>query len=165
MNVMNVGDRECEMFGMSDVRVVECWVWKMLKIWVFMGYGMLELWDNGDVGYSGCAVFWVWNVWAVGCLECGMLEMLMFGMWGFGDVGCWYTKFTDTDSFLCEIKTKNVYEDFKKDKETFDFSNYSNILWRVKQINCWEDERWNRRCSYWLTCWSKSKDIFVLSRW
>lgn len=80
MNVMNVGERECEMFWMSDVRVVECWVWKMLKMWVFMGYGMLELWDNGDVGYSGCAVFWVWNVWAVGCLECGMLEMLMFGM-------------------------------------------------------------------------------------
>ena len=33
--------------------------------------------------------------------------------------------FTDTDSFMYEIKTEDVYEDFSKDKEMFDFSNYS----------------------------------------
>ena len=33
--------------------------------------------------------------------------------------------FTDTDSFLYEIKTEDVYEDFSNDKEMLDFSNYS----------------------------------------
>ena len=33
--------------------------------------------------------------------------------------------FTDTDSLMYEIKTKDVYEEFSKDKEMFDFSNYS----------------------------------------
>ena len=33
--------------------------------------------------------------------------------------------FTYTDSLMCEIKTKYVYEDFSKDEEMFDFSNYS----------------------------------------
>ena len=32
--------------------------------------------------------------------------------------------FTDIDSLMYEIKTKDVYEDFSKDKEMFDFSNY-----------------------------------------
>ena len=31
----------------------------------------------------------------------------------------------DTDSLMYEIKTKDVYEDFSKDKEMLDFSNYS----------------------------------------
>ena len=33
--------------------------------------------------------------------------------------------FTETASLMLEIKTKDVYEDFSKDKEMFDFSNYS----------------------------------------
>ena len=33
--------------------------------------------------------------------------------------------FTETDSLMCTIKTEDVYEDFSKDKEMFDFSNYS----------------------------------------
>ena len=33
--------------------------------------------------------------------------------------------FTDTDSFMYEIQTENVYGDFSKNKEMFDFSNYS----------------------------------------
>ena len=33
--------------------------------------------------------------------------------------------FTDTDSLMYEIKTEDVYEDFSKDKEMLDFSNYS----------------------------------------
>ena len=33
--------------------------------------------------------------------------------------------FTDTDSLVHEIKTKDVYEDFYKDKNLFDFSDYS----------------------------------------
>ena len=33
--------------------------------------------------------------------------------------------FTDTDGLMYEIKTEDVYEDFSKDKEMFDFSNYS----------------------------------------
>ena len=33
--------------------------------------------------------------------------------------------FTDTDDLMCEIKTKDSYEDFSKDKEMFNFNNYS----------------------------------------
>ena len=33
--------------------------------------------------------------------------------------------FIDNDSLIYKIKTKDVYEDFSKDKEMFDFSNYS----------------------------------------
>ena len=33
--------------------------------------------------------------------------------------------FTDTNSLINEIKTEDVYEDFNRDKEIFDFSNYS----------------------------------------
>ena len=33
--------------------------------------------------------------------------------------------FTNTDSLMYEIKTEDVYEDFNKGKELFDFSNYS----------------------------------------
>ena len=33
--------------------------------------------------------------------------------------------FTDTDSLTYEIKSKNVYEEFFKCKDLFDFSNYS----------------------------------------
>ena len=33
--------------------------------------------------------------------------------------------FTDTDSLIYEIKTKDFYEDFSNNKEMFDFSNYS----------------------------------------
>ena len=33
--------------------------------------------------------------------------------------------FTDNNTLMCEIKTEDVYENFSKDKEMFDFSNYS----------------------------------------
>ena len=33
--------------------------------------------------------------------------------------------FTDTDSLTYEIKSENVYEEFFKWKDLFDFSNYS----------------------------------------
>ena len=33
--------------------------------------------------------------------------------------------FTDRDSLVYEIKTEDVYEDFYRDKNLFDFSNYS----------------------------------------
>ena len=33
--------------------------------------------------------------------------------------------FTDTDSLMHEIKTKDVYGNFSKDKEMFDFNDYS----------------------------------------
>ena len=32
--------------------------------------------------------------------------------------------FTDTDSLVNEIKTEDVYEDFYRDKNLFDFSDY-----------------------------------------
>ena len=35
--------------------------------------------------------------------------------------------FTDTESFAYEIKSENVYEEFYKRKDLFDFSNYSKI--------------------------------------
>ena len=31
---------------------------------------------------------------------------------------------TGIDSLIYEIKTEDIYEDFSKDKEMFDFSNY-----------------------------------------
>ena len=33
--------------------------------------------------------------------------------------------FTDFDSLMYKIKTEDVYEDFSKDREMFDFSDYS----------------------------------------
>ena len=33
--------------------------------------------------------------------------------------------FIDTDSLMYEIKTEDIYEDFSKVKEMFEFSNYS----------------------------------------
>ena len=33
--------------------------------------------------------------------------------------------FTDTDSLICKIKTKDIFEDFSKKEEMIDFSNYS----------------------------------------
>ena len=33
--------------------------------------------------------------------------------------------FTDTDSLIYEIKSKNIYKEFLKWKDLFDFSNYS----------------------------------------
>ena len=33
--------------------------------------------------------------------------------------------FTDTDSLMYQVKMEDVYEDFSKDKEMFDFRNYS----------------------------------------
>ena len=33
--------------------------------------------------------------------------------------------FTDTNSLIHEIKTEDVYEGFRNNKEMFDFSNYS----------------------------------------
>ena len=31
--------------------------------------------------------------------------------------------FTDTDSLMYEMETENIFNDFRKNKETFDFSN------------------------------------------
>ena len=33
--------------------------------------------------------------------------------------------FTDTDSLTYEIKSENIYEEFHKQKDLFDYSNYS----------------------------------------
>ena len=33
--------------------------------------------------------------------------------------------FTDTDSLMYEVKTEDVFEDFSKDKEMFDFSHHA----------------------------------------
>ena len=33
--------------------------------------------------------------------------------------------FTDTDSLLYKVETENVYDEFSKNKDMFDFSNYS----------------------------------------
>ena len=51
--------------------------------------------------------------------------------------------FTDTDSLFYEIKTNVVYEDFYKDKDLFDFSNYlqnSKFFDLVKVIGKLKDE-------------------------
>ena len=47
---------------------------------------------------------------------------------------------TDTDYLRYKIKKEDAYEDFSKDKEMFDFSNYcaeSKYHDWLKQISCW----------------------------
>ena len=43
--------------------------------------------------------------------------------------------FTDTDSLTYEIKSENVYEEFFKWKDLFDFSNYSKHLKFFEEAN------------------------------
>ena len=43
--------------------------------------------------------------------------------------------FTDTDSLMYEMKTEDVYEDFRNDKKMFDFSNYSSQNIMIIQTN------------------------------
>ena len=46
--------------------------------------------------------------------------------------------FTDTDGLMYEIKTKDVYEEFSKDKEMFDFVNYAKSKhYGDRQSNSW----------------------------
>ena len=71
---------------------------------------------------------------------------------------------TDTDSLMYEIKAKDVYED--KDKEMFDFSNYS-VLSKYNDSNKlvfgkMKDETGGVAVTIW---WIEAKDIFILSRW
>ena len=71
---------------------------------------------------------------------------------------------TDTDSLMYEIKAKDVYED--KDKEMFDFSNYS-VLSKYNDSNKlvfgkMKDETGCVAVTIW---WIEAKDIFILSRW
>lgn len=40
------------MFGMWDVWGVGCW-----------GCGTFGIGDDRDVGFSGCEMFWMWDVW------------------------------------------------------------------------------------------------------
>ena len=46
-------------------------------------YGMLAMWDVGDVGFWACGMFKIWVACIMGCWEYGR-----FGMWGVYDVGC-----------------------------------------------------------------------------
>ena len=71
---------------------------------------------------------------------------------------------TDTDSLMYEIKAKDVYED--KDKEMFDFSNYS-VLSKYNDSNKLvfgkvKDETRGVAVTIW---WIEAKYIFILSRW
>ena len=43
--------------------------------------------------------------------------------------------FTDTDSLIYEIKSENVYEEFLKWEDFFDFSNYSKDLKLFDETN------------------------------
>ena len=43
--------------------------------------------------------------------------------------------FTDTDSLIYEIKSENVYEEFLKWEDFFDFSNYSKHLKLFDETN------------------------------
>ena len=46
------------------------------------------------------------------------IKMLVFGL-------SFILFFTDINNLMYQLKTEDVYEDFSKDKEIFDFSNYS----------------------------------------
>ena len=54
------------------------------------------------------------------CVGFTVLELSKWMMYDFH-----YNFITDTDSLTCEIKSENVYENFFKWKDLFDFSNYS----------------------------------------
>ena len=41
---------------------------------------------------------------------------------------------SDTDSFVYETETGNVFEDFSKNKEMFDFSNFSAKCQYIRKI-------------------------------
>ena len=52
---------------------------------------------------------------------------------------------TDTGSLTHEIKSENVYEDFFKWKDLFDFSNYSKdskFFGNANKKSYWQNERW-----------------------
>ena len=51
--------------------------------------------------------------------------------------------FTDTGSFVYQIKTEDAYEDFYQDKNLFDFSDYpsdSKFFDLVNKKSYWQDE-------------------------
>ena len=75
--------------------------------------------------------------------------------------------FTDTDSFMYKIKTEYGYEECNKDKEMFDFSNYSAKSKYYHDSNKlvvrkMKDE--TSRCYYLRICWIKAKDVFIFGR-
>ena len=52
--------------------------------------------------------------------------------------------FTNTDSLVYEIETDDVYEDFYKDKNLFDFSDYlkdSKVFDLINKKSNWQNER------------------------
>ena len=54
-----------------------------------------------------------------------MVVVVGSGRWGLGGVDTpMHTMFTDTDSLVYEIKTKDAYEDLYKHKNLLDFSDY-----------------------------------------
>ena len=71
--------------------------------------------------------------------------------------------FTDTDSLVYEIKSKNVYEEFFKWKDLFDFSNYSKDSKFFDETNkkvIGRNERWIWWSYCNLICWIKVKNVF-----
>ena len=56
---------------------------------------------------------------------------------------CAKLSFTDTNSLIYEIETNDVYEDFYKDKDLFDFSDYPKDSKFFDPVNksCWQNER------------------------
>ena len=61
--------------------------------------------------------------------------------------------FTDTGSIVYEIKSKNVYEEFFKWKDLFNFSNYS------------KDSKFFDETSVFWICWIKVKNVFYEKNW
>ena len=49
--------------------------------------------------------------------------------------------FTDTDSLMYEIKTKDVYENFSSNKEMFDYWSKSKYYGNSRNISHWENGR------------------------
>ena len=77
--------------------------------------------------------------------------------------------FTDTDSLMYEVKTKDAYEYFSNDKELFHISNYSTKSKYYDNSNKWmigkmKDETAGIAIEQFVG-FKPGKDIFIFGRW
>ena len=72
--------------------------------------------------------------------------------------------FTDIDSLMYGITIEDVYDDFIKNTEMFDFSNYSAKLKYYDDSNNLVAGKMKDETRDCIICWIKAKNIFIFSR-
>ena len=63
------------MLGKRHIEHARCWGCGDVVDLGYWGFGILGLWNDGDVRCLGCGMFGMWDVWDAGCSRCGMLGM------------------------------------------------------------------------------------------